>query len=392
MVTTEITTESWASRIGNSIKSFLFGIVLFIGSFPLLFLNEGRAVKTEKSLKEGQGAVVTVPADRVDPANEHKLVHLTGKALTSEKLSDPEFVVAADALKLRRRVEMYQWEEKKESKTEKKVGGGSETTTTYSYAKTWSDRPIDSSNFKEASAHQNPSAMPFESRDQVAEHVTVGAFNLTPSLVGQMNDFTALPVKDEDAAKLPAELKSRLRVHNGSFYQGADPANPEIGDTRVTFTFVAPGDVSVISKQAGSSFEPYRASAGMDIEMLRRGVLTAKSMFETALTENTVLTWVLRIVGFFVMFFGLLMFFKPISVLGDVIPFVGNMMAFGTGLFSLAIAAALSIGTIAVAWIFYRPVLGVALLAVAIAALVWLAMSGKKKAASVAAARLATSS
>ncbi len=390
MVTTEVTSESWFGRIGQSIKSFLFGLVLFIAAFPVLFFNEGRAVKTEKSLKQGAGAVISVPADRVNSANDQKLVHVTGRATTDETLTDPEFAVSANAVKLRRRAEMYQWAESKESKTEKKVGGGTETRTTYSYSKKWSDSPVDSSSFKEASEHQNPSSMPYQSRDEQAQKVTLGAFTLTPSLVSKMSDFEALPVTDQHREKLPAELQSKVKVHDRALYIGADPANPAIGDVRISFSVVSPTDVSVVSKQTGATFEPYRASAGMDIELLKRGVHGAQEMFQMALAENTVLTWILRAVGFFMMFFGLLMFFRPISVLGDVIPMFGSLLAFGTGLFAFAISAVLSIGTVAVAWIVYRPVLGIALLAVAIAILVALVLRGRKKVAAAAMAKPVT--
>ena len=51
--------QSWGGRLMESIKSVLVGFVFFIASFPLLFWNEGRAVQTAKSLKEGLGAVVS---------------------------------------------------------------------------------------------------------------------------------------------------------------------------------------------------------------------------------------------------------------------------------------------------------------------------------------------
>ena len=390
MVTTEVTSTSWFGRIGDSIKSFIFGLGIFVGSFFLLFWNEGRAVRTEKGLNEGQGVVVTVPADRVNPANNQKLVHLTGKAVTTETLADPDFLISANAIKLRRSVEMYQWEEKKETSTRKKVGGGEERTTTYSYNKTWSDRPIDSESFKESAEHQNPKSMPFDSREAKAEKVTLGAFTLTPSLLEKMSDYEPIALTDQQLAALPAELKSKLKVHNNTFYAGADPAAPQIGDTRVAFSAVNPADVSVVSKQIGSSFEPYRASTGIDINMLRRGVFSAKAMFEAALRDNAIMTWVLRGIGFFLMFLGLAMFFRPISVLGDVLPFVGSMLAFGTGLFAFVISIVLSVGTIGVAWVVYRPVLGIALLAVAIGVLVMFAMRGKKKVAATAMANTAT--
>ncbi len=389
MVTTEVTSQSWFGRIGNSIKSFLVGIVFFIAAFPVLWWNEGRAVRTEKSLHEGQGAVVSVPADRVDPANNQKLIHITAKATTGETLTDPDFLVAANAIKLRRRVEMYQWKEEKKEETRKKLGGGTETVTTYSYVKTWDDSPIDSSNFKEAGEHQNPPAMAYQSRDLQAEHVTAGAFTLTPSLLGQMSDYEPLPVTEQNLATLPADAKSKLKVSNNSFYLGPDPQAPQIGDVRVTFSAVTPAEVSIVSKQTGTSFEPYKAAAGMDIEMLKRGAFTAQQMFQSALQANTIMTWILRAVGFFVMFIGLAMFFRPISVIGDVVPLFGSMLAFGTGLFAFVISGVLSVLTIGVAWVVYRPFLGITLLAVATGVLVLFAVRGRKKVQAAAVAQTA---
>jgi hypothetical protein len=382
LVTTVVTNQSWLGRIKDSFKSVLVGLALFIAAFPVLFLNEGRAVKTEKSLEEGQGAVISVQSDAVNPANEQKLVHLSGPAATSETLADAEFGVSANAIKLRRNVEMYQWQEKEESKTEKQTGGSEKTTTTYTYSKEWSDGVVSSADFKEA-GHDNPESMPYESKEEVAEVVTLGAFQLTPALVGQMTEFE--PVQADPAA-LPEPLKETLKSNDGGYYIGVDPKAPQVGDVRITFAAVTPGPVSVVSRQVGNTFEAYHASAGMDIEMLERGVHTAQSMFQSALAANTMLTWILRAVGLFLMFIGLVLVFRPLSVLGDVIPLIGSMLAFGTGLFALVISLALSVGTVAVAWVVYRPVLGIILLTVSIALLVLLAMRGKKKVAANAAA------
>ena len=49
MVHTEVTSQSWFQRIGSALMGVLLGIVLFLVSFPVLFINEGRAVKTAKS-------------------------------------------------------------------------------------------------------------------------------------------------------------------------------------------------------------------------------------------------------------------------------------------------------------------------------------------------------
>lgn len=127
---TVTSSQSWFSRIISSIKSVLVGLALFVISFPVLFWNEGRAVQTARSLEEGAGAVVSVPADSVDAANEGKLVHVSG-AVSTQPLTDPDLGVQAEGVKLVRNVEMFQWKEEERSEKKKKLGGGEETVTTY---------------------------------------------------------------------------------------------------------------------------------------------------------------------------------------------------------------------------------------------------------------------
>jgi len=134
----EVTRQSWFSRIGGAVMGVLVGLVLFVLAFPLLFWNEGRAVTTYKTLQEGGNIVVSVAADKVDPSNAGRLIHLTGLADTQATLTDPVFGVSAKALKLRRTVEMYQWKENSSSETTKKLGGGTETVTEYWYSREWS--------------------------------------------------------------------------------------------------------------------------------------------------------------------------------------------------------------------------------------------------------------
>ncbi len=75
---TEFGGRSWGSRLIESIKGVLLGIVMFIVAFPVLFWNEGRAVQTAKSLGEGASEVVSVASDNVETTNEGKLVLCDG--------------------------------------------------------------------------------------------------------------------------------------------------------------------------------------------------------------------------------------------------------------------------------------------------------------------------
>jgi hypothetical protein len=360
---TEVTHESWFSRIGGAIKGFLVGLLLFVVAFPLLFWNEGRAVKRYKTLKEGGGAVVSVTSESVDPDNAGKLIHTTGKADTDATLTDSVFGVSSNALKLKRVAEMYQWKETSQSKTRKKVGGGTETVKTYSYSKTWADRPINSTNFKKPTGHQNPQSIPYGFAEQIADEVTLGAYVLSASLLGKIQNFESLPVGSD--SPLPEQLEGKAKLYDGGFYIGADPASPQVSDTRIKFKVTKPTEVSVIAKQVDSTFEPYATKAGGTIELLQTGVHTANAMIQKAQENNKILTWILRLFGFILMLFGLNMILRPLSVIADVWPILGDIVGAGTGIVSFLLASILSLITIAIAWVVYRPLLGIILLVVA---------------------------
>jgi hypothetical protein len=91
-----------------------------------------------------------------------------------------------------------------------------------------------------------------------------------------------------------------------------------------------------------------------------------------------VLTWVLRLVGFAMMWIGLVVALNPLKVLADVVGILGDLAGVGIGLVSGLVAVVLSLATIAVAWLFYRPVLGIGLLTVAAAGVWWFTRLRKK--------------
>jgi hypothetical protein len=377
---TEVTTESWLGRIGGAFEGIIVGLVLFIAAFPVLFWNEGRAVRRYQTLNEGAGSVISLPAARVLSEYDGKLVHVTGKAVTDEIVTDPEFEVAVNAIKLKRKVEMYQWKENKQRKTQKKLGGGKKTVTTYSYSKSWSSNLIHSDNFKKPGGHQNPDSMPYQSEEFVASEVSLGEFTLSRSLIGKINKSSILPV--EDLANV--EDIPNAELHGNGIYFGDNLSAPQIGDLRITYHMVAPTEVSIVSRQLGQTFEPYRAQAGGTIDMLNLGIVGAENMFQQAQQSNVMWTWIFRLGGFILMLVGVALILRPLSVLADVIPFVGSIVGAGTGILSFLIAAPFAFLTVAVAWQRYRPVIGISLLFLAaVAAGLILVLSKRGKSTSV---------
>jgi len=357
---TEVTGVSWLGRLGGALIGMLVGLIFFIIAFPLIFWNEGRAVERFKTLQEGSGTVITVSADRVNDANTGKLIHVVGKATTAERLRDPALDISAIAIRLKRSVEMYQWEERTKSETQKKLGGGTETVKTYSYDKIWSTRLIRSENFKHPADHHNPQSMPYESKKWAADRVELGAFILSKSLIRKLDEFTPLPLASN--TPLPPSLSARAQVVENGVYVGNDPHSPQVGDFRMTYHIVPPADASIVAQQVNNTFEPFQSSAGGTIEMLKTGIHSADAMFQDAQDSNKILTWVLRGLGFIFMFIGLLLLFRPLSIIADVLPIFGSIVGAGTALIAFLLSTIFSMIAIAIAWIVYRPLLGILLL------------------------------
>lgn len=565
----EVTTESWGSRLGSSLKGVIAGIVLFVAAIPLLFWNEGRAVKTTQALLEGEEVCVTLPSiEKVDPQYEGKLIHATGDAVTQDVLTDNLFPgISMKAIKLRRKVEYYQWEEEERTREEKEAGGSTRKVTTYSYHKRWVRKPIDSSRFKRGGYHNVVHYHGADDIKQTAANVSFGAFTLTPSQIEQISDEKTLPLKD---IKWPQELTGRTAMSGDKLYIGrptgyyagmpgatpmqptataqtapvpadkiaqlpktmsggtvtvpsiqptpmnvvqvdgvpfvvlpdgtatpvmphgvcyngamqiitaalpgngaelpqnpmvqyvnipnygslpvfmmenrlfvrlangmpvpyigqtmtggqiivnkvpivvtigttattpppaynsspavqavaqpqqqtpqfstANAASPEIGDVRISWTYVPDTmPISLVSRQVGTSFAPYIAENGYDINLLYTGTHTKQGVFQKAHNENTVITWLIRVGGWFLMFIGLKMVFKPLSVLADVLPIAGDLVETGTGIIAFLISLISALVVIAIAWIFYRPILGISLLVI-VAVLLYMLIARKRKA------------
>lgn len=107
------------------------------------------------------------------------------------------------------------------------------------------------------------------------------------------------------------------------------------------------------------------------------GSQTPEQMFGSLEGQNTVATWVLRAIGFFMIAIGLFCILNPLVVVADVIPFFGGLVGAGALFAALALALPLTLVTIAVGWIVCRPLLGLGLLAIA-AGLIWAAARKSK--------------
>lgn len=382
---TEVTTKSWTTRIGESIKGVLVGLVLVAGSSVFLFWNEGRAVQTQRSLTEGASLVVPVEAVRVDPANDGKLIHLSGDLKPGAPLTDPDFTVSATALRLVRTVEMYQWKEESKTETRRNAGGSEETITRYEYVRTWSETRNDSSRFKQPEGHANPQ-MRYRGTSYSSRDATLGAFRPGTNVIDRLPASETVALDPSLASRLAGRVQGPVQVADGRIYLGEDPSQPRIGDLRISYQQAPAGPASIIGRQAGNGFAEYQTKAGDALLMVRPGTHSAADMFAAAQRENRILTWMLRLAGVFAMFLGFTLILRPLVVVADVVPFIGSILSAGSGIVSLVLTAIVAPLVIAVAWFWYRPLVSAVVLAIGLA----LAYGFKRIASQRVAARKAT--
>ena len=179
-----------------------------------------------------------------------------------------------------------------------------------------------------------------------------------------------------------AENKKDLQyVHQASnvLYFGRVPGSPEVGDVRVTFEKVVPAKVTIMAVVDGDSFKPYKAKNGKRFQTLVMGKKSGDEIIEGEKEANNMILWALRILGIVIIIGGLKGIFGFLETILKVVPFIANIFGWGVGIVCTVVGIVWSLIVIALAWLFYRPVLAICLLAIA-GFLIWVfAFKGKDK-------------
>ena len=339
--------------------AFLFGPILLIGSGVLLFWNEGRAVQTARSLAEGRGLVIEVPSTAIDPANDGKLIHVSGPVEAKAPVRDPQFAVSATGLRLVRHVEMYQWKEESGGKS-------SETGESHSYVRVWNNTRIDSSHFRRKEGHENPE-MRFSRASFAATDAALGAFRPGERALTLLPADRRIEVTADTANGLRGKISGPVQEFDGRLYLGADPVQPRIGDLRISFAYTPNGPASFIGRQSGTDVTPYQTHAGDRLLMGTLGLVSADEMFLSAEHQNRVLTWVLRFAGAFLMFVGFAFLLSPLTSIASFIPLIGGLVAAAGALVAAMLTAVIAPAIIAIAWFWYRPLISAVVLLLGLA-------------------------
>jgi hypothetical protein len=198
-----------------------------------------------------QAEAPRVPAERIDPANEGRVVTVEGPLSVRKPARDTQLGIEADAVMLLRFAEMLQWQEK---------CAGADCT----YQEVWSPLVIDSRKFRGPEGHRNPERLPITSGRFSAGETRLGAFIVDAAALGNYRLDSALqtkpvpyPVKD---AALPSNLAISFREVNGALYAG-DPEHRAVGDLRISYRIIPAGSVVLTGLQHGERLVVQKSKA-----------------------------------------------------------------------------------------------------------------------------------
>ncbi len=79
------------------------------------------------------------------------------------------------------------------------------------------------------------------------------------------------------------------------------------------------------------------------------------------------MTWIFRLVGLIFMMVGFTLLMGPLVALGDIVPFIGNILGAGAALVGAVLTAVVGPTVMAVAWLWYRPLVAVGIIGAGIA-------------------------
>lgn len=352
----EVTKTSYGKRLGSSLRGIITGLVLFVAATALLWWNEGNAKKNSTALDDFKKECVDVSdVSTVDPALDGKAIHATANAVSDEILTDPQYGIQVNAIRLVREAEYYQWVENSSSESKDKIGGSEETTTTYTYTKEWVSSPVDSREFHDPD-YQDANSVRTNIADATftADQVHFGGYVLPKDLVKMIPADTQV--------NLPESLADGVDtfIHDNVLYYG-DPQAPAVGDVRVTFMQADGGDASILAKAKGNSFEPYTHKNGKSIYVLSMGNRSLDNMYEAKKASNKMVLWLLRLLGVLLIIAALRAMFSIVVTILKVLPPLAKVGQLGVNLVTGVVGFIWALLVILVAWVVWRPAIAIVL-------------------------------
>jgi hypothetical protein len=307
-----VTRQANAMKKPNPLLMALFGVLIFIGSFPVLFLNE---------TQENLASVTKEAVQYTEDLENNTLAYTTGSIQADDPAND--LFIDASFLTITRTVEMYGYQE-----TQTTTNGEDR----YTYTKAWVIGAKPTNDWL-GSVGERPLDIP--------EDYDTWAINAPPrqTAISQGLSIDGVPIDAEFLyysgykAYVPSEdlvADNRYAVQGDYLYysvEGSGSLNqPVVGDLRLSFSVIDLSDEGLLIGQLiEGQWNQYLTENNNTLYRFFAGETSIESVISILQAEYELMIWIIRFIGFLMMFIGLLLAFKPLMSLFRFVPFFGDL-------------------------------------------------------------------
>jgi hypothetical protein len=314
----------------NPLAGVMGGALLFLCAFPVLYFNEAQ---------ENLSKVAEQAVEYNEALESSYLGYTVGAFSATNKANDP--LLTREFVAVTRKVEMYGYIETQSTSTAN--SGNTQSTSNseirYTYSKAWLVNPSQTTTWRgrvidfprDLPINYNtwilnlPQAQTSTSTGLSMNNIPVDATNLDLSA---FNDLSV--TQDMIADNIYTVVLSDLYFSNQGTFNSSIPL---IGDVRISFTVIEFDDQGLLLGNIDNNqFSAFTTDSGNILYRFFNGESTIENVVSKLQTEYQLTIWIFRAVGFFMLFVGLLLSFKPISTLFNFIPIFGSV---GSGLFTI---------------------------------------------------------
>lgn len=332
-----------------------------------LVWNEYEYFSRLDSLAWAERHTVHVSTDRVADRHDGKLVYVKGDIEAPNRRVDPTFDISDERMKMIRRVEMYQWQEKQIDRSDEPA--------TYRYYRDWSEEPftIEQANrpeklraaVREADSRMNPKK-PYPNESFLASDATIGAYEVsepvlrvpgtTPKLLDKKH-LDRLPDKFEGRARLTETSdEARQGTHAICIHapKNSGRCGDEVGDVRIRWETWAGNDVGVVAGLEEGVLVPFEHEKLDDpLALVERNATDDSYLYDRAEGDARTWLWVWRAIGALVLPFFLFFVLQGLHDEEIALPWIGELTQGKVFLYAIAGTVALVALVAGQAWLVF---------------------------------------
>ena len=333
----------------NPLTGILGGALIFLCAFPVLYFNEAQ---------ENLSKVAEQAVEYNEALESSYLGYTVGAFSATNKANDP--LLTREFVAVTRTVEMYGYIETQSTATTNSGNTQSSFNSEirYTYSKAWLVNPGQTTTWRGRTS-DFPRDLPINYNTWIVNLPQPRTSTSTGLSINNIPvDGTNLDLSASNDLSVTQDMivnNSYTVVLNDLYFTNQerfDLSTPLIGDVRISFTVIEFDDQGLLLGNIDNNqFSAFTTDSGNIMYRFFNGESTIENVVSQLQTEYQLTIWIFRVVGFLMLFVGLLLSFKPISTLFNFIPIFGSV---GSGLFTtmlFVVSLVLAITTIVISLI-----------------------------------------